>query len=230
MQTAVIDVWTAPLTLSAGTAHRISAFLSQEERRTSETFRFERDRDRFIARRVFARSVLSSYLECEPAELCFAFGANGKPELAATSSALHFNLTHTGDFVALAVSQECELGIDVEELERSTEIEIDDLAADYFSNGERKLLESCSSDQRRRTFLQIWTRKEAYIKALGCGLSRPLTSFDASAGIITEDGQVPDSAWQVIDLDLGPAYVAALAIPEMSYQITHLLWADAFLP
>ncbi len=148
--------------------------LSQGERDRAERFRFEHLRRRFVIAHGFLRDVLGGYLGMAPAAIRFETGEHGKPFVPGAE--VQFNLSHSGDLAALAVTRARSIGVDVE-LARPVEW-LDEIAARFFAAGEREKI--AAAPDRDRAFFECWTRKEAYIKGVGGGLSIPLTSFDTS--------------------------------------------------
>ncbi len=160
---------------------RCGAVLSREERERANRFHFEKDRRLFIISHAFLRFVLSRYLEHPPGELSFRTNSHGKPflDVSGKDKGLRFNLSHTRGLVALILGVEEEVGCDVECTERSQRF--DDLGKHFFSPSEVGMLEKLSSsEERKECFFRLWTLKEAYIKAVGRGLSLSLKSFSIS--------------------------------------------------
>ena len=152
--------------------------LSVEERARHGRFVFARDRRDFAVAHALLRRSLSAHGDRAPHEWRFTAGAHGKPALSlddATRTPLMFNLTHTDGLVACAVARDAELGIDVEAIDRHADIL--SLANRYFSPTEAAGIAQCAEDARQTRFIEIWTLKEAYVKALGEGLSCPLHEF-----------------------------------------------------
>jgi 4'-phosphopantetheinyl transferase len=160
----------------AGVARAV-AILSDSERTRGQRFVFARDRRDFAAAHALTRLALSRYGDLAPERWRFQEGANGKPSLAADGGTppLSFNLSHTHGLVACAIAPGADVGIDVERVDRRVGVE--EIATRFFSPGERADLARCPTDQRARRFFELWTLKEAYIKALGRGLSHPLNTF-----------------------------------------------------
>ena len=158
----------------------LPGYLSPDERERADRFVFARDRDRFVAGRAFLRLLLAQYLGCEPRALRFRYGPNGKPALADERSDLHFNLAHSGALAVCALARGSELGVDLERLRPIRDAE--GVVRSAFSPREVARLESLPETARLRAFYEGWTRKEAFLKALGHGLARPLDSFDVTLG------------------------------------------------
>lgn len=169
-----IDVWT----------HRVGdvepsrlSLLSRQEHERATAFAFARDRRTFLATRVMIRSLLSRYAPVPAEDWRFTSNAYGRPRIDAPAlePPLHFNLSHTHEFVVIAIARNADIGIDIES---RIPDEFDTIAADFFSAREiRWLNEAVDRRAAELRFLQLWTLKEAYIKALGTGLSTTLDGF-----------------------------------------------------
>jgi 4'-phosphopantetheinyl transferase len=175
-----VHVWRASLECESVRLKMFAQTLSDDERSRAQRFLFERDRNSFIAARGILRDLLARYSGCTPLDIEFVYGANGKPALSHRRSAspVSFNLSHSHKVAVLAVTQKNEIGIDVERIqpERASQ----EIAKRYFSREEVKELLSLPVDQRAEGFFLCWTRKEAYVKALGEGLRFPLDCFRVS--------------------------------------------------
>ncbi len=157
--------------------------LSDEERARAARFAFARDRRDFAAAHALTRRVLSSYETVAPSAWAFETSARGKPSIAAHQSGappLAFNLSHTRGMVACAVARGADIGVDVEQVD--PDLDALSLAARHFSPRENEQLAAVAVDQRAARFVEIWTLKEAFIKATGDGLSQPLDAFGFSIG------------------------------------------------
>jgi 4'-phosphopantetheinyl transferase len=195
--------------------------LANDERQRAQRFHFVRHRDAFVINRARMRSLLAGYLSQAPETLVFTYSQHGKPSLPEAalpaSGSLRFNLSHTEGRAALAVVRAREIGIDVERIRPQADAR--KIAERFFSAGEREALREFTGEALDRAFFRCWTRKEAYIKAKGEGLSIPLHQFDVS---VAEDepamllGTRPDASeagqWFLYDLALDPGCAAALAI------------------
>jgi 4'-phosphopantetheinyl transferase len=155
----------------------LERMLEEEERARANRFRFERDRNSYIAAHALARIMLSAHAPCAPPAWRFSTSAQGKPEIvrAANIPPLRFNLSHTRGFVAAVVTLDNDVGIDVEVVDAARLTM--DLASRYFAKAEIEYLHRVSFDQRPDAMFSFWTLKEAYIKAVGLGLSLALDSF-----------------------------------------------------
>ncbi len=173
-----LHIWQLRLDVGEVVADRLAQILSADERARAARFHFERDRTRYIAGRAQLRTLLASYVDAEPAELSFSYGANGKPALP--SPAPYFNLSHSGALALLAVTPDAEVGVDVELYD--PEFGGQRIPERFFSPDEVAALRALPPEQQARGFLVLWTRKEAFIKARGDGLSLALDSFSVTLG------------------------------------------------
>jgi 4'-phosphopantetheinyl transferase len=218
VQATEIHLWTVPLDAPKADTRRISEMLSPDEQRRAEAFRFEKHRSSFIVGRGVLRSILGWYLLQPAKDIIFKYGAKGKPALGNSPKTLHFNLAHSERRVVYAFSDACELGVDIELLRSLPESE--SIARNFFSPEECAQFFSVPADKRTEAFFNCWTRKEAYLKAIGDGLIVPLNSFQVSlipgqpATFLNLIGdRYPISQWSLSHLDFPDGYIGALAIP-----------------
>ena len=226
-----VHVWRAALDIRPSQWHALFQTLSQDERTRSARFRFQKDRKRFVARRGLLRSILRRYLDVEPCQLRFSYGAYGKPALAGEfgSEGLRFNMSHSDGVALYAVSRDREVGIDIERIRLDfADIQI---AEQFFSPREIAVLRALPAQMQKEAFFTCWTRKEAYIKATGNGLSLPLDTFDVScapgepAALLNTRGDPKEaSRWALQGLSPGACYVAALAVEGHSWRLTCWQW------
>jgi len=162
-----IHLWRAALSLP-GRLSASEAVLSREEILRSRRFTFETDRDRFITSHGALRMVLGLYLSADPQSLEFQTGPTGKPQLVQTFTDLRFNLSHSGDLALIGVSRGREVGVDVERVQGN--IEFDQIVEHYFEPAEAWDLRTSPPHERVSKFFDLWTRKEACLKADGSGL------------------------------------------------------------
>jgi 4'-phosphopantetheinyl transferase len=197
---------------------RLEKVLSDDEEQRAARFHFEKNRNEFILSRGWLRVLLGQYLGVPPAELVFTYSAHGKPGIGVPAMApLGFNVSHTDGMVVFAFAWKRKIGIDIEKPRE--DVDVEELAERFFSSAEKQALHMLPPEIRRGAFFRGWTRKEAYIKAIGEGLSHPLHQFDVS--LAPEEthallGTRPDakeaSRWTVRDVPVEPGYVSALAV------------------
>ena len=193
--------------------HRIDALealLNQEETARAERFRFPRDRHSFIICRGWLRLLAADRLNSSASDISFEYGYKGKPSI----SGLSFNLSHSKDWVAFAFAENGQLGLDMEPYRNYPQAI--DIASRFFSAEEASMLEGLDDDSERdRRFFDLWTRKEALIKATGKGLSLPLNRFFVGL----DESFVDDGCgnyWQLQSLSLVDGYAMALCFSENS--------------
>ena len=214
-----VHVWRAALVRHPVEIEALRGTLSEDELLRAERFRFSRDRSKFIAARGILREILSRYLCLPPTLLRFGYNAFGKPELCEEvgGATTRFNLSHAGEIALYAVAAGREVGVDVEFVRE--DVACAEIAADFFSRREAAALLALPADVRTRAFFNCWTRKEAYIKAHGAGLSLPLDGFDVTlapgepaALLSTRDDEQEAARWSLTELFPGIGYAAALAV------------------
>jgi 4'-phosphopantetheinyl transferase len=214
-----VHVWFVELALDPASAETCSGILSADERERASRFRFERTESAFTLSRGILRALLGRYLAIEPDRVRFAYEARGKPRLAFPESSLQFNLAHSGEFAAYAFASGCAVGVDIEKVRTVPEQE--SIVRRFFAHEECEEWLDLEAAQRDGAFYLCWTRKEAYIKALGGGLSIPLDSFRVSlrpgapASPIHATGDpAAASGWSLYSLSPADGYIASLAVPE----------------
>jgi len=223
-------VWCAWLDLPSTWRNSLRQFLCRDELERAERFHFERDRGRFIVRRGLLRSLLGRYLNVEAADIDFAYNDYGKPGLGSSLErhALRFNISHSNGLAMFAFTLGMEVGVDVEYGQR--EVEYERLAERYFSPYEREAIQSLPPESKQEAFYLCWTRKEAYIKAHGEGLSLPLDQFDVTVTpgdpaclLATRGGLEEASEWTLQHLGPAPGYLGALALRGHGWRLKR--WA-----
>ncbi len=230
-----VHVWRATLD---ETPSRIDGFLhtlAADERTRAERFYFPRDRARFIVARGVQRAILGLYSNRAPQRVSFSYGSHGKPHLACESgaAAIRFNISHSYGVALYAVTRAREVGIDLEFIRGNLEVE--QIAERFFSHRETATLRALPTDLRESAFFRCWTRKEAYIKATGAGLSLPLDQFDVSltpsepAALLSTQPD-PDEAhrWSLQELTPAPGYAAALAVQGHGWCLACWDWRTPF--
>lgn len=208
-----VELWVWSLDVDEAERGRFYAYLSEDEVARALRFVFDRDRQRYIVARGRTREILARVLGVTAAALRFSYSSHGKPSLSAVGAPLHFNLSHSDGLAALGVSHTRDLGVDVEH-ERPLK---EDIAERFFSRGEVAALRALPESEQLAAFYRCWTRKEAVVKAIGEGLSRPLDSFDVTldagaARLLRMDGE-PDGpeAWQLAHFAPAPGFAGAVA-------------------
>lgn len=214
-----IHLWRASLDQATTSVDQLAETLSADERHRAERFFFERDRLHFIVGRGLLRIILGRYTGIEPSRLEFHYGLRGKPAIVPTpdNANLHFNISHSDGLALYAVARDRELGVDLEHIRPISDIE--EIAERFFSAAENAALRNIPPSSKLEAFFTCWTRKEAYIKATGHGLSLPLDQFDValvpgtiSALLKIRGDRDAASRWLLQEIAVAPSYVAALAV------------------
>lgn len=176
----VVHVWRFSLDIDRETHAKCAELLSERERERAARFVLERDRISFIAAHGILRGLLARYLECAPEIIQFVYGPYGKPAVShpLLPHPLSFNLSHSHGLGAVAIVRDREIGVDVEKIR--PQFAGEEIAKRYFSVKEVDELRRLPAQYRTEGFFLCWTRKEAYVKALGEGLRFPLDSFRVS--------------------------------------------------
>jgi 4'-phosphopantetheinyl transferase len=233
LQPRQVDLWRIHLDLPIASVKLLESALSADEAQRAARFHFPADRQRFIAAHGCLRDILARYLSGTPSQLNFSANRYGKPALEEHD--LEFNLSHSGDFALIAVAQGLKVGVDVERIR--PDMEFESIASRYFSQGEFSELMTVQSDQRTVAFFNCWTRKEAYIKAQGLGLSLPLESFDLSLtpdepAILRATRPDPGEAarWTLLSMEVDPGYAAAVAVEGNNPEFRLWDWDTSYAP
>lgn len=210
----LVHVWLAHPAQLLDELARLTSFLSEDENARAATYKIEAPRLQFTLARGWLRQTLGATLSVPPASIRFSTIGNGKPVLA-DSAAAHFNLSHTANLFALAMSLDRPVGVDVEQLQ--TRSSLNAITRQQFHPIERAIFDSSTEAEKLETFYRIWTCKEAYLKGLGEGFARPLASFamQSSTGndcIYRADPGLNDDLWSIRS-EIREGFALAVAAP-----------------
>jgi 4'-phosphopantetheinyl transferase len=228
-----VHVWRATLDQTPSQIQSFRHNLAADEQARAGRFYFARDREYFIVARGVLRAILGGYLKRAPESISFCYSSHGKPALAGESDgdAIRFNVSHSHGTALYAVTRGREVGIDVERIRFN--LAVAEIAERFFSRQEVAMLQTLPTEEQREAFFYCWTRKEAYIKARGEGLSLPLDQIDVSLAPGKPDavpGTQPDSSeasrWSLQELAPAPGYVAALAVEGHGWRLACWQWLD----
>ena len=220
-----VHVHQTTLNLPESSISKLWQSLQPDERERACRFHLEVDKRRCVIGRGLLRLLLGRILGLPADQLRFAYDEFGKPSLIAEQGLpLQFNLSHSGEVILIAITVDRAVGVDVEIIR--TDLDVDSIAARFFSANEYKILASLTGQMRYEAFFACWTRKEAYLKARGVGLSLPLDQFDVSY-LPTEEPRLlatrfdpaEASHWTLRALDLGGDYAAALAATGSAWKL-----------
>lgn len=212
-----VHLWRATSDVTGEDLVRLASTLTEAELERSARFRFDRDRARFVAARGRLRSLLARYLDVLPRDITLAEGLFGKPRLASGPGSLRFNVSHSDGTSVFAMARDREVGVDLERVR--IDFPIEEVARHYYSPAERAQLALLLPADRMRAAFGCWTRKEAYLKALGAGLAPPLDTIEVGVcsgkplSVWRSDGDTAASGWWSLhDFDAGPGFAAAVAV------------------
>jgi 4'-phosphopantetheinyl transferase len=227
-----VHVWAARLDLPSKALVRLEAMLFQDESERAARFRFETHRNRFIAARGILRSLLGHYLHSPPDELRFEYGPNGKPTLASpfVENGVSFNLAHSEDLALVAVTRLGLIGVDVEQIRPIADA--DELVARFFSPRETAIFQTLPRSQKNAAFFNLWTRKEAWLKATGDGIAHLLNRVEVTflPGDPAHFLSLPkkdelNSDWALRELTPATGFVGAVALPDFQFSICNYQFA-----
>lgn len=229
-----VHVYSASLECPPDRIRTLQAILSPAEKAKAAQFRFPSHQTRYVVSHGLLRTMLAAYLATPPAEIVFEHNQWGKPRIAGAQ--LCFNMSHSGERAAYAVARESQLGVDIERIRPISDPAA--IAARYFAESEAAQVLGAAPEARLQAFFNCWTRKEAYIKALGLGLSAPLDTFQVTvlpgdpARFVTIDGDGGQAArWSLFDLRPASGYAGALAIQGTAWRLRmHELREGALAP
>ncbi|HEV2583522.1 MAG TPA: 4'-phosphopantetheinyl transferase superfamily protein, partial [Ktedonobacteraceae bacterium] len=231
LQSGEVHAWRAALEQPDAVCARLQATLAPDELAKAVRFHFARDRQHYIIARGILRTLLYGYTKVHPLSMRFAYNAYGKPSLdmAGVEQDIRFNLAHSRDLALYAFTLSHEVGIDVEYMK--TDIDAEQVARHSFSPEEQAALRALPPGERLQGFYNGWTRKEAYIKARGMGVSLALDSFDVAlkpgdpAALLRsrEDAREP-MRWKLMELEPGEGYAGALAVEGQHWRLHYFQW------
>lgn len=221
-----VHLWRVFLNQPAEQIQQLSQTLSADENSRANRFHFQKDRHNFIVSRGSLRIILSRYLNLPPQNLQFTYSKQGKPALD-TDTKICFNLSHSHQLALYAITLNREIGIDIEFIRPINEAE--NIVKNYFSPTEIALFNNISPAHKPEAFFNAWTRKEAYLKATGQGLTQPLNEIEVSitpgepAKLLSISGDTHKaSQWTLTHLIPHPNYIACLAIP--AHNLNYSYW------
>lgn len=228
-----VHCWKASLDLDPSQLELMRQRLSDDEPSKAERFYFPKDRNRFIAARGILRTILGRYVNSEPHELSFHYTHHGKPELIQKENrrTIRFNVSHSQDLALYAFTYDRKIGVDVELIRPDfAEMEI---AERFFSTKEVADISALPKNTQVNAFFACWTRKEAFVKARGEGLSLPLDQFDVSVTpgdparlLETRWDHSEQSRWSMSELDVHTGYAATIAVEGHDWGLECWHWAN----
>jgi 4'-phosphopantetheinyl transferase len=225
---SAIHVWCVALDVTFLNDGSVEQALSPSERARADRFRFEQHRRRFILSHVALREILARYLQADPAKIEFNSNLYGKPYLAGThaDSEIRFNLAHSHELALVALTRGCEIGVDVEHIRPIPDLA--QIARRFFSLADQTEFSTLPPFQQSNAFYACWTRKEAFIKAVGDGLIYPLDQFNVTLipgepARFLRVGNDPSEAgkWTLVSFQPSNEYMGAVALRARNIHIQH---------
>ena len=226
-----LHVWVASLNRSQGQLNQFWQHLSKDEQARANRFYFDHDRAHYIVARGLLRQLLGTYLQLPAAQIEFAYGDHGKPELppALAESGVRFNISHAQGVALLAFARQREVGVDIEQVRPLDDGE--QIAERFFSANEVAVFTAVPAEQKPQAFFNCWTRKEAFIKVIGEGLSCPLDSFDVTlkpgepAELLQVKGSREAAAhWKLENLEPATGYAGAIIAERRDWRLRCWQW------
>jgi 4'-phosphopantetheinyl transferase len=226
-------VWRALLDQPADIIARFAPLLSHDEYQRAERFHCPLDHRRFIAGRGILRKIVSAYLPHAPDEIRFVYNEYGKPFISDDQNrgALGFNLSHSNGMALYAVARGRCVGVDIEHMRE--DFATLDVAERFFSKTEFEALRAAPDDRRTKAFFNCWSRKEAYIKAIGMGVSYPLEGFTVSLAsnvppaLLKVGADAAEAArWNMYESDVAEGYAAALIVEKPPVSLRRFQWNE----
>jgi 4'-phosphopantetheinyl transferase len=232
-----VQVWRASLDQPTAIVEQLRLLLSPIEQARADRFHFKTDCERFTVARACLRTILGRYLQTNAALIEFGYSEHGKPHLLTfpeEPNQVKFNLAHSDGWAMYAFTRGREIGIDLERMR--PEVKVEEIARRFFSATETKLLDEVPAQAVRQAFFNCWTRKEAFIKAKGAGLSLPLNQFDVTLFPLTAPvllrtrwNESEASHWSLQSIDVGAQYVGAVAVEGHDWTLSCWLLGEELL-
>jgi 4'-phosphopantetheinyl transferase len=219
-------LWFVSLALVSDKISDFKSLLSADEQERADRFRAVQDADRYVAARGWLRTLLGSYLSIEPHRLQFSYDSFGKPHLSDNAPSMSFSVSHCDDWGLFGFTHQHRIGVDLERVREG--INVEDLAQRFFSENELRKLRSLPPAQQREAFYRAWTRKEAYLKARGEGLSFGLDRVEVSLApdepamiLSAADDPGISQRWAVQHLLPRPGYVGAATVEASNIEFKY---------
>jgi 4'-phosphopantetheinyl transferase len=233
LDTETAHVWGFLLRVSGAVLDHLAATLAPEEKRRAASFRFERDRNRYVAGRGTLRRILGGYLKTSPAAVRLGNGPYGKPFLVGEfADSAQFNLAHCEDIALLALTRGCMVGVDLERVRGMDDA--DSMAAGFCSKREYAEFKAMPESERDAGFFRLWTRKEAWLKATGEGIGECLNQVEVTfqssqparfLGLPSKEKETPNE-WTLQELAPAPGFLGALALAGKVRQVCCWNWKE----
>lgn len=227
-----VKIWTFDLDVSAADEKKYTVVLNRPELERASRFHFERHKRRFIAGRGILRMILAQYLECDPVTLCFTYSKFGKPAVLGPDGKpeINFSSTNSSNLGAVAISRKAKLGFDLEKVQSKKGDQML-IVENQFCDEEIDWFKSLPEDERVNAFFELWTGKEAYLKAKGLGMSVPLNSFYISIKkqitrlVWSDIDQADPSSWMMYRPVTQSGFTSCLAVQSHNCSVISEHWS-----
>lgn len=230
LRAKTVHLWIVSLDVSESCVLSMRQLLSADELVKSDRFYFERDRTHYTVCRGVLRELLSRYLNIPACELVFSYGTHGKPVIQMGHNQVHFNVSHSAGLAIIGVTKGQHIGVDVEHIRPG--LDTMSIAQRFFSTFEFTQLKMLPEELRQEAFFACWTRKEAFIKARGDGLSLPLENFDVSIDpreqpqlLAVRSLAEEVSEWYMYQMQPQPNYISAIAVKGLMSEVSVYRWS-----
>ena len=212
-----VHIWVSSFRFTKLTISRLKEILSGDELQKAASFHFSKNAEEYIYGRGLLRLLLGRYLNVPPADLSFSHNENDKPSICSTNhSNLKFNVSHSKDVIVIVITQNYEVGIDVEY--ENPDLDIDEIRRTLFPVRENEIINALAGNEKRLHFYKQWTRYEAYLKGLGVGFGSDNTQLLARIDSpLTQAGLQP---WLIASIFLRDGYSSAIAVTNTNARIT----------
>jgi 4'-phosphopantetheinyl transferase len=229
-----IHMWLIPEVQNENMMKVLSHKLNDAEKEKASRYYFEKKRRQYIITRGVLKILLEVYTRRNSEQFQIVQGIYGKPFMRSEEEEIHFNISHSEGLSILGFSKEAPLGVDIEIIREIPER--DEIAEKYFSKKENNIYKTIPEEYRTKAFFNCWTRKEAFIKAIGEGFSKPLDQFDVTflsnekTKLISIDGDTRKAdEWSLQELKTAQGYVSAFAVKKRKFRLSCWTWNESLL-
>ncbi|MBW8308812.1 MAG: 4'-phosphopantetheinyl transferase superfamily protein [Candidatus Paracaedibacteraceae bacterium] len=221
-----VHIWSASLLGGERDIAYFLSILSEDERERAKSFRFSKDQNQFIMARGILRCLLAKYIEETPERIEIAYGAWGKPYLL-PKKYLYFNVSHSRSYALYAIARTCEVGIDLEFIDKSLDLEY--MGSSIFSNSEFTYWKGLDVEDKVKFFFTRWVSKEAFLKALGKGWFEDQEEFALNFKASIKQMRTEDKVSNLYCFDLLPGYASALYVHGDLLRPLYYSWSEEYL-
>lgn len=228
-----VHIWLLNLEENLFQLNKLKSILSPDEQIKANKFRFPIHQNRFIIARANLRLILSKYLVVKPQAIEFSYSEKGKPSLAKhlNQQLIEFNLSHSENLALYGFTLKNKIGVDIEKIKENSDT--DGIAKRFFTNNEYQIISQLSGKEKHKTFFKFWTSKEAYLKAIGEGLTGGLNNVEIKIKNQQIKLNTPNkskqviSNWQLKQIDIEKDYIATIAVENKQRDINYRFYTNS---